>query len=137
MANSVTTQIIEQGPLNYVLRVTGTLDTSDYARTRIVQVSALAPSCTSVALWEVNTFSISSQLTVTLDWDASTPVKFLQLVSTGNPMKFERYGGIPNNGGAGVTGDVYITTTGWASGTQSFTLVLWFKKQGTSYGSGG
>jgi predicted aconitase with swiveling domain len=47
-------------------------------------------------------------------------------------MCFEEFGGLKNNAGAGVTGDVLATTEGWGSGTKSFTVILEFKKHGAS-----
>jgi hypothetical protein len=45
-------------------------------------------------------------------------------------MNFRSFGGITNNSGAGKTGNLLVQTTGYASGTQSYTIVLQMVKQG-------
>jgi len=45
-------------------------------------------------------------------------------------MNFKSFGGITNNSGAGKTGNLLVQTTGYASGTQTYTIVLQMVKQG-------
>ena len=128
MANAVTTQVIQQGERNVFMKLTGVLDTSNESRTIKVDVSALAPPCTLVRIDELR-WQMSVQLGIILDWDATSPVTLGVLSGFGH-QKFRKNGGLLNNGGTGVTGDIYLTTTGWASGTQTYTLWLWMVKQG-------
>jgi hypothetical protein len=58
-------------------------------------------------------------------WDATTDVTLLNLSGSNDAdMCFEAFGGIPNNAGAGVTGDVLLTT----AATTPYTLVMHFVK---------
>ncbi|WP_460992170.1 hypothetical protein, partial [Staphylococcus aureus] len=59
MANSVTTQVIEDGPRNYVLKVNMLLDTSDVAVTDLITPSGLSslgdiqPACSRVSIQRI------------------------------------------------------------------------------------
>jgi len=68
-------------------------------------------------------YSISGSLKVILDWDASTDVVFLALSGQGE-ICTEKFGGLQNNAGTGVTGDIALTTVGWASGTETYSLLM-------------
>tara|TARA_R110000868_G_scaffold333250_1_gene594075 strand:+ start:995 stop:1387 length:393 start_codon:yes stop_codon:yes gene_type:complete len=122
MANTVTTQTILDGDRNLVLLLTGVLDTSDEARVIKVDVSSFVPAPTRIRVDRIR-HSISGQLSVILDWDASTPVRFAALTGQGE-VDARKFGGLQDNGGAGRTGDIYLTTVGWASGSQTYTIVL-------------
>lgn len=134
MANTFTTQILEEGPRNVIMKVTGVLDTSDQALTIAVDVSALnqggiGPAPEQVRIDSID-YSISDQLAVQLLWDATTDVGILGLTGR-EDMSFKSIGGLTNNAGAGKTGDILIKTTGYATGTQVFSLVLAMVKQGS------
>ena len=56
--------------------------------------------------------------------DATTDVNALALPpSVSTKLCFEKVGGLTNTGGAGITGDILLTTTGLAAG-DSLTLIL-------------
>lgn len=122
MANTVTSQTLLDGDRKLVMLFTGLLDTSNEARAVKVDVSTLVPAPTKVRIDKLQ-YSISSQLTLILDWDADTDVRFAALSGQGE-LECCSFGGLQNNGGAGVTGDIALTTVGWASGSQSYTLLL-------------
>ena len=134
MANTFTTQILQEGPRNVVMKLVGTLDASDQSSTLAVDVSALnqggiGPSPTAVRIDHID-YSISDQIKVELLWDATTDVIALALAGR-EDMSFKSFGGLTNNAGAGKTGDINILTTGYASGTQTYTIILHMVKQGT------
>lgn len=60
-----------------------------------------------------------------LNWDATTPIVAwaLPYQSNDGTVDFTCIGGLTNLGGAGITGDVTLTTTGLVSG-EAVTLVL-------------
>jgi hypothetical protein len=60
-----------------------------------------------------------------LNWDATTPLMAWALPYQGNEgtFKFHEFAGLKNQGGAGKTGDITLTTTGLASG-DSISLIL-------------
>lgn len=122
MANTVTSQTLIDGDRNLVMLFTGLLDTSNEARVVKVDVSTFVPAATKVSVRKIQ-YSISSQLTLILDWDADTDIRFAALSGQGE-IEACSFGGLQNNGGAGVTGDIALTTVGWASGSQSYTLLL-------------
>lgn len=126
MANAVSTQTILDGDRNVVVKLVGILDTSNESSVVKVDVANLAPVPTSLRLVKVG-YSTSSQLTVVLYWEATADVPILTLYDSGE-FEFCRFQGLPNNAGTGVTGNVKLATLGWASGTQTYSVVLEFQK---------
>lgn len=135
MANSLTTQILEEGQRNVVVKIAGVLDTSDVALTTAIDVSTLNQSGIGATPTQVRIdhidYSISDQLEVQLWWDATTDVIIMPIAGRGR-MSFWNFGGLVNNSGAGKTGNILIKTTGWTSGTQVFSVILEMVKQGTN-----
>jgi hypothetical protein len=131
MANVLTTQILEDGERNTVVHVTGLLDTSDLAATIIVDVSALServPPATQLRIDKIE-FAVEDTLTVNVLWDATADVTAASLVGRGC-FKWKDTGGLINNAGAGKTGDIFVSTQGWAaSAILAFTFTLYCVKQ--------
>lgn len=101
-----TVQVIEDGPRNYIIKVDGT---DVEALTKIVDVSELNPPCTRVRLRKI-AYNLESAAAMQLLWDAATDVVLLNLHGSNDAdMCFECTAGIPNNAGAGVTGDVLLS----------------------------
>lgn len=133
MANSTSTQILLDGVRNCILRISGTLDTSDIAQTVLIDPSTLNYPPARLSLDGIE-FSIQDTLAVNLWWDATTPVQFDALTGRGKREKMYQFGGIRNNAGAGVTGKVLYATKGWATGAVlDFDLILRFIKRQTPY----
>lgn len=133
MANSFTTQILEEGPRNVVMKFVGILDTSNLASTLAVDVSTLncggtLPTPTQVRIDSLE-YDVSDQLIVQLLWDATVDVPIVAMPGRGE-YQSRQYGGLTNNANSGKTGDINILTTGYVSGTQAFTLILEMVKQG-------
>jgi len=133
MANSVTYQVLEEGPRNIIVKVAGVLDTSDYSLNTFISAASsnqggLGPTPTQIRIDHID-YSISDQLEVQLWWDATTDVIIMPLAGRGR-MSFWNFGGLVNNAGAGKTGDILIKTTGYTSGIQVFSVVLECVKQG-------
>ena len=135
MANSFTTQILEEGPRNVSVKLVGVLDTSDLSLTTALAMSSInqggyGPTPEQVRIDHIE-YVVGSQLTVQLLWDATTDVVAVPLVGSG--LSFLReLGGLTNNAGAGKTGTINIKTTGWTSGTQTFLIILRLVKQGAN-----
>ena len=115
MANSFTTQILEEGQRNAIVKLTAVLDTSDLALSNAVQMSdinqgGIGATPTQVRIDHID-YSISDQLEVQLWWDATTDVIIMPLAGRGKLM-FWNFGGLTNNSGAGKTGNILIKTTG-------------------------
>ena len=132
MANVYATQIIVDGPRNAIVKITGVLDTSNQAQTLAVDLSTLTQGSTqtrpnAVCIHHID-YSITDQLEIQLTWDATAQVAILPLAGRGR-MSFKDFGGLQNNAGAGKTGNINLTTTGWTSGVQVFSVVLEMVKQ--------
>lgn len=130
MPNVATVQFLEQGQRNCIAQLVGVLDTSNETAVLKIDVSALTPPCTEVRIWRIE-YAISDQLAIQLLWDATAAVTAVTMTGRGK-FNFRDAGGIRNNAGAGKTGDILLTTTGWASGVQTYDIKLWLKKVGVS-----
>jgi hypothetical protein len=137
MANSVNIQLVQDGPRNCVVKVEGILDTSDLASQTLVDPSTLTGMDNTGTIKALDLiidrvqFSVEDTLEVRLAWDATTPTRIAEFQGRGTE-KYERFGGLYNNSGAGRTGKILISTQGWAAAAiLSFTLLLTLKKQGT------
>lgn len=131
MAGTLTTQILEDGPRNSIVKVTyiSNTTTGDLAQQVVIDPASFSPVPTQFridGIW----FSISDQLEVQLLWDATTPVLIVPLAGRGKQF-YKQFGGLQNNAGAGKNGKIDMLTTGWASGTQIFEIILWLVKSGT------
>ena len=87
MANSFTTQILEEGPRNVVMKFVGILDTSNLASTIAVDVSTLncggtLPTPTQVRIDSLE-YDVSDQLIVQLLWDATVDVPIAAMPGRG------------------------------------------------------
>lgn len=136
MANSITTQVIVDGPRNVVLKIVGRLDTSNLASTTIADPALLAgidiSGTVKAAKVRIKSlqYNVESPLSVVLSWDATAAVVAAELDGVGE-LEGGCYGGIPNNSGAGRTGKLLLTTLGWTSGVASFTLIVELVKEQT------
>lgn len=124
MADTVTSQTIFDGAGYAVLKFTNTSDGTGEAAVLKVDVSALAGSPSAVSIQKVH-YSVNGMV-ATLLWDATSDVRILDLAGDGM-FDFTGFGGLPNNGGAGVTGNILLTTTG-ASVGDSYSLIVEVKK---------
>jgi len=127
MANVTTAQTLLDGDRNVVIHCVGVLDTSNLSATDVATLS-LVPVPTGLRIDKVQ-YSISSQLSVLVLWDATADVTALALTGQGE-FCFKDVGGLINNAGAGVTGKIQLSTVGWASGSQSYTVTLHLVKMG-------
>ena len=127
MANTFTSRTLVDGPRNVVMLFTGVLDAANEARTIKVDVSTLDPAPTQLRVDTIRHL-VSPGLVVTLDWDASTPVRFAALTGY-DEVEACKFGGLTNNAGAGVTGDIALTTLGYTSGTVAYNIILEMVKE--------
>jgi hypothetical protein len=127
MANVTSTQIILDGPRNVVVKATGVLDTSDVTNLVIVNAAALLLAPPKLKIMKIN-YSVSDGMMVRLAWDATTDVPILSL-SGQDHIKFDKFGGLTNDSGAGRNGNILLSTTGW-SGVKSYSLTIELRKQG-------
>jgi hypothetical protein len=115
MANyAIATQILNDGPRNTVAKVTGDfLGASPPGQTTIITASLLTSMLPGFAgsfpptLLRIDhiDYSITDGVIVQLLWNATTDVPIVELYGRGK-IASHHYGGLQNNAGAGVTGNI-------------------------------
>ena len=127
MADAVTSQTILDGERLFIAKFTNISDGTGETAVVKIDVSTLAPNsfnlaCNGVKLNKI--YATTHGMEVRILWDASTDVFAWQIPQNTNYlMDLSSFGGIPNNAGAGVTGDVLFTTSDASSGDM-YTIVL-------------
>lgn len=123
MADTVNSQLYD-GIRNVQLKYTIYSDGTGQTGVKIIDVTTLHPNPGVHMKLRRLRYSIEGMY-VRLQWDASTPIDIAVLGGGTNILDFsdEYAGGWPNNGGAGVTGSILLTTTGSLAGSNA-TLVL-------------
>lgn len=128
MADTVTTQTLLDGERLVIQKFTNISDGTGEAAVNKVIVANLAPNsygvaCTGLKLNRV--WSSTAGMAVELLWDATTDVLAWVLPQdTTYYMHFgEHFGGIPDNSGAGRTGNLAFTTVGASLG-DSYSIIV-------------
>lgn len=127
MADALTSQVIQDGGRTAVLKFTNVSDGTGQSEAVLVDVSSLSAdpvtkqACTGVTLQKITFSNIG--MGVELLWDATTNVPLLNLPQDWeDTIDFSDFG-IPNNSGAGKTGDILVTTVG-ANASDTYLLVI-------------
>jgi len=127
MADTVTSQTIQDGERKAVLKFTNISDGSGESAVKKVDVSALTSNSSGTACTEVAVSKIWWQcvgMGVELLNDASTDTLIIGLSPDSNGMHdYSSFSGIPNDSGSGKTGDIMFTTIG-ASNGDTYTVIL-------------
>lgn len=127
MADAVTSQTILDGERLFIGKFTNFSDGTGETGVIKIDVSTLNPNsfglaCNGVKLNKI--YGTTHGFEVQILWDATTDVFAWQIPQNSNYlMDFSSFGGIPNNAGAGKTGDVLFTTRD-ASAGDMYTIVL-------------
>ena len=137
MADAVTSQTLSDGDKTAVMKFTNISDGSGESSVKKVDVSALTTStrngsaCTRVHITQI--WYMISGMRIDLEWDASSNVKALilgggvTLEPTMGHLDFRSFGGIKNNAGGGITGDIDLTTLQHTS-NDAYTIILELSK---------
>ena len=136
MADAVTSQTLADGDKIAVIKITNISDGTGEASVKKVDVSALnansnGDACTRVSINQV-WYDIGG-LRTALEFDASSNVVGLVLGgsaaagTTMGYMDFRSFGGIKNNAGSGITGDIDLTTHGHTA-HDHYTIILELSK---------
>lgn len=113
---AVVTQILVDGPRNTVAKTTG--DATAVITNQVLldpaTLTDMNPGMSGshlATLLRVNQidYSITDGVIVQLIWNASTPVIMCELYGRGK-LEMKQYGGFQNNAGAGVNGQILMTT---------------------------
>jgi hypothetical protein len=127
MADAVTSQIILDGERLFIGKFTNISDGTGESAVVKIDVSALAVNsfglaCNGVKINKI--YGTTHGMEVRILWDATTDVFAWQIPQNSNYlMDLSSFGGIPNNAGAGKTGDVLFTTSDASSGDM-YSIVL-------------
>lgn len=122
MADAVASQTLIDGPKNVVMKFTNASDGTGESAVLKVDVSALNYAPTRVRIMKIH--YTTSGMAVRLLWDATTDVTIFELgADQTGCLDFTCFGGLYNNAGTGITGDVMLTTIGHTAG-DSYTIVL-------------
>jgi hypothetical protein len=127
MADAVTSQTIQDGERKAVLKFTNASDGTGESAVKKVDVSTLTTNtrgqaCTSVTInkiwWQCTGMSVK------IEFDATANVLAIGLSENSNGYHdYANFSGIPNNAGAGKTGDLDFTTVGATAG-DSYMIIL-------------
>ena len=127
MADTVTSQTIQDSERKAVLKFTNISDGTGESAVIKVDVSALATNSAGQACTSVTVAKIWWQcvgMGVELLFDATTDMLIIGLSPDSNGFHdYSPFTGIPNNAGAGKTGDIAFTTIG-ASANDTYTVIL-------------
>ena len=127
MADAVTSQTIQDGERNCIMKFTNVSDGTGESAVAKVDVSALSSNSAGVSCSEVRVLRVSHAIvgmSVQLFLDATSNVLLMELAESSNGhMDFKDFSGIPNNAGSGKTGDILFTTKGHSSG-DTYSVVL-------------
>jgi hypothetical protein len=127
MADAVASQTILDGERLFIAKFTNFSDGTGETGVIKIDVSTLNPNsfglaCNGVKLNKI--YGTTHGMEVQILWDATTDVFVWQIPQNSNYlMDFSSFGGIPNNAGAGKTGDVLFTTRD-ASAGDMYSIVL-------------
>lgn len=127
MADAVASQTLFDGERTAIMKFTNLSDGTGENKVLKVDVSALTPSnsgkaCDGVTITKV--YGVTHGMEVQIFWDATTDVFCWSIPQNSNYcMDFTTIGGLTNNAGAGVTGDVLFSTADATNG-DFYTIVL-------------
>ena len=131
MADAVTSETLLDGPSDLVMRFRNVSDGSGESAVAKVDASALSAdvhgtSVTKVIIEQIwwNTVGMSAELF----WNASSNISARKIkIDSEGYSDYKDFGGLINNAGSGVNGDVLLTTTGHSSG-DTYDIILSMKK---------
>lgn len=131
MANTAEIELLVDGPRNVVAKVDIECTSADLSSTVLLDpatLNATFPPTNQLRIDEIQ-YSVEDGWFVTLFWDASSPVIIVTLSGRGMFPVGPNFGAIQNNAGAGKTGKITATTTGYSTGTMAATFILHCAKQ--------
>ena len=136
MADAVTSQTLSDGDRIAVVKFTNISDGTGESSVEKVDISALAASnaglTPALATIEQIWYDVGGTR-VALEWNATTNVVAAVLggsAAAGNVsghMDFRSFGGLKNNAGSGIDGDIDLTTSGHTN-LDHYTIVLQLRK---------
>ena len=132
MADTVTSQTIQDGVKTAVMKFTNVSDGTGETAVTKVDVSALGggadgSTCTGVAIQKIWWQCIGMKVNIL--FDATSDVLAMQLgENQSGHHDYSSFGGLTNTAGSGKTGDMQFTTGGHSSG-DTYSIVLELRKE--------
>ncbi len=136
MADAVTSQTLSDGDRIAVMKFTNISDGNGESSVEKVDVASLTSAADGTACSRVHIqqiwYSISG-MRVDLEWNATSNVKAIMLGGgvalepTVGHLDFRSFGGIKNNAGSGIDGDIDLTTLHHTS-NDHYTIILELRK---------
>jgi hypothetical protein len=135
MADTVTTQTLENGPRRVVMAFTNLSDGTGESGVKKVDASSSGPLGVTIAgatyypgvhLKVVDVFYDIGSMKLQMLWEASASVQFMVLAGYGRMRFLDHRGGfqgIINPNGSGATGSILFSTVG-AALNSSYTVIL-------------
>jgi hypothetical protein len=129
MANVTDVKVIFDGYRNATVRIVGTLDTANLSVVSLVTLTMFTnndPGYKALRGFRIDEvkFTSSNGLTVSLEWNATTP-QFIANMADANEQCWEEQGGlIPDMAAAGFDGSLNVKTYNWVATVQAFTLTV-------------
>jgi len=121
-ADTVTTQVLTDGPKTSVLKFTNVSGGDGEAAVVKVDVSTLSGSPSKVKIMQA--WFTADGMSVDVAFDATANVlAFTAPAGVTDHLDFRCFGGIQNNAGTGVTGDIVFTTRGHTAG-DTYSIIL-------------
>ena len=130
MANQVEKQIIEEGPRNAVVKVSGVLDTSDINLVSFISFADFinndAHGLRPVGFrLDAVIYSVGQVLDIILAWNGSVPQLILPLARSGKIDATPDGGFVPDQTKGGYDGSINVSSKGFPAGTvQVFSLLI-------------
>jgi hypothetical protein len=126
MSDAVTSQTLFDGSKKTIIKLTNISDGTGESAVVKVDVSALVNTPTKVKITKI--WYATNGMAVQMLWDATANVLAFALgADQVGCLDFTSFGGIVNNAGTGVTGDLLFTTVGHSSG-DSYSIILELSK---------
>jgi hypothetical protein len=131
VANVYYKDLLENGPRNAHVKLTGVLDTEDLVWTPAISLNDFPPipgqrdgPVTGFRIDHI-TYSIGEQLEILLAWEGDNPEQIVPLANRAGRIDAPHFSGFtPNKMNPGYDGTINLYTTGYMSGTQNFSIVL-------------
>lgn len=129
MANQIGKQIIEEGPRNAVVKLTGVLTDGDVSLISVVAPTDFSNNDVRVVLTGFRVdeilYSLSGNLEATLYWNGNSPQVISPVARSGKIDVAGDGGFLPDQLASGYDGSINLVTTGFAAGTtQTYSVTL-------------
>lgn len=128
MPNTITRQTIVDGSRDLVVKVHLLSDGSEETATALIVAADYSPVFTNCRLKKLDVITSAPLLQGILLWGADVNVRLCALTpNISYQFDWSEFGGLPNNGGTGRTGNILLTTLGLASADE-LTLIFFIEK---------